>query len=287
MAEFVANAGKDLELWRVHIDEVREQDVNARVMNPDQFERLTENIQKEARMESLIFAVQRGEKFELISGHHRLRAARQAGVHEMLILADTRDLSRSAVVAKQLAHNALAGEDDPDMLRALVSEIESLDDLLETGLDEEFLDSTKLKPVTFEAPEVEFQWKYVTLVFLPAQMKRFEELIEIMPDADDMVGVCDAGIYAKFCEVTQRLGKVENIRSIGTLVSRMLEISLEYVTDAEDVAAIEAAEKEKKKVEREEKKAAKLKAENTNNVIEGKEDGQHEPKHKPKRKSGD
>lgn len=107
MAEFIAHAGDNLELWRCHIDEIREQDRNARTMAPEMMERLSLTIKREKRLESIPFTVKRDGWFELISGHHRVRGCRAAGVETIIVLADTRDLDRSQIVAKQLAHNAI------------------------------------------------------------------------------------------------------------------------------------------------------------------------------------
>ena len=51
--------------------------------------------------------------YDIISGHHHIRAARKAGMKEMLVLVYTH-LDRASVVAKQLAHNTISGKDDPE-----------------------------------------------------------------------------------------------------------------------------------------------------------------------------
>ena len=85
----LAEAGDNLEIWRVPYTAIREQDLNARVMPPEMLERLTETIRRENRLESLPFGVLREKHIELISGHHRLRAAVSAGVTEIVMLVDT------------------------------------------------------------------------------------------------------------------------------------------------------------------------------------------------------
>lgn len=109
MAEFVAEVGRNLALYKVSVDEIREQDLNARVMPPEMMERLAETVKTEGRLEQLPFTVLRKGYFELVSGHHRVRAARAAGLVEIFVLADTRDLSKSKVRAKQIAHNRISG----------------------------------------------------------------------------------------------------------------------------------------------------------------------------------
>ncbi len=77
-----------LSIYKVHPDILREQDKNARVMDAKPFQRLTENIKKNGQMESMPYChktVSPGgsEEFSIISGHHRVRAARKAGLTEI------------------------------------------------------------------------------------------------------------------------------------------------------------------------------------------------------------
>src|SRR6266699_1322539 len=51
-------------------------------------------------------------RFLYISGHHRTRAATAAGLSELFVLVDVTGLSRSQIAAKQLAHNAIEGQDN-------------------------------------------------------------------------------------------------------------------------------------------------------------------------------
>ena len=91
--EKLAELGHNLELWRVHIDELHEQEKNARVMDPRTFDRLTANISKGGRLEQLPFCALRAGEIEVVSGHHRIRAARAAELMEVFVLVDTSGLS--------------------------------------------------------------------------------------------------------------------------------------------------------------------------------------------------
>ncbi|HEU5032745.1 MAG TPA: ParB/Srx family N-terminal domain-containing protein, partial [Spirillospora sp.] len=57
---------------------LREQDVNAQTMSPRHFDRLTENIRGRGMIESLPYVYWPDEEGvpEIVSGHHRCRAAR-------------------------------------------------------------------------------------------------------------------------------------------------------------------------------------------------------------------
>src|SRR5437762_1667585 len=109
--EKVLDLGNGLELWKVPPSALREQDVNARSMPKAMFERLSQTIGRDKRLESLPLCAKTERGLELISGHHRTRAATAAGLTEMFTLVDVTGLTRSQIAAKQLAHNAIEGQD--------------------------------------------------------------------------------------------------------------------------------------------------------------------------------
>ena len=76
----VMELGNGLELWKVHPSSLREQDVNARAMPKAMFERLAQTIGRDKRLESLPLCAKTDRGIEIISGHHRTRAATSAGV---------------------------------------------------------------------------------------------------------------------------------------------------------------------------------------------------------------
>ena len=236
--EVVCKAGDNLVLVRCKVVEIKEQDVNARVVAPEMQERLQATIANEKRLESLPFGVLRGDnKFvELISGHHRLRAAQMAGLKEILILADTRDLSREQVVAKQLAHNAIGGHDDAQVLSRLLSEINTPDLKLEAFVK---LDDLKIPDVKIEGLDdtVRFKVPVVALVFMPEQKeaveKIFTRLAAKIPKDSDEVWLAESMLMELMSRVMTKVSRTDNVRSVSAILVRMCEI-VEQHLDAED-----------------------------------------------------
>lgn len=99
-------------LARCDLDALREQDINARVMDDAKFNQLVANIEKRGTLEQLPYCVLTDRGVEIVSGHHRTRAARAAGLDHINVLLDRTELTRSSIAAKQLAHNAIEGTDD-------------------------------------------------------------------------------------------------------------------------------------------------------------------------------
>ncbi len=227
MGDRLADAGPHLGIYRVHVDELREQDVNARVMAPEMFERLSENIRKEGRLEQLPFVVVRKDHFEVISGHHRLRAARTAGLTELYVLGDERDLSKSAVRAKQIAHNRISGTDDLHTLRQLFDDIQSVDDMLESYLSPDFFDDmAQLERAEISDLSVTLPYRFVGFAFLPKALNdldALEKFVKRNPKADE-IGLVSNEVLEEFRKVSIALSRKEDVRSMGAIVTRMLEI---------------------------------------------------------------
>jgi ParB-like chromosome segregation protein Spo0J len=124
MKEKLLELGQGLELWKVGVDELREQDTNARSMPKEMFQRLTETIGRDKRLESLPFCALTPKGVEIVSGHHRVRTARAAEVKDIYILVDVTGLTPSEIAAKQLAHNSIEGTDNEQLVREIYAKIE-------------------------------------------------------------------------------------------------------------------------------------------------------------------
>jgi hypothetical protein len=217
----------DLYVRFVKIAELREQDINAQVMQPRHFDRLTENVRLRGALESLPYCYQPGGEgpIEIVSGHHRTRAARAAGLAETAVLVDTRPMRRSEIIAKQIAHNELHGDPDQQILAQLVSMIDNVDDLLATGLSEEHLPTVEPDDTTLSIPRGEFDWRIATLVFLPHQMDDFKDVIEVIDSATDVVGVAPAEQFEAFASAVYAYGRCKNVTNFTTMVTLLTDIA--------------------------------------------------------------
>ena len=71
----------------------------------------------------------------------------------------------------------------------------------------------------------------MTFVFLSWQFKAFEQLCGAIPSDSSMVGIAERQSFETFRDTMIRLGKTENIRSIGSIIARMVEICEEHLQD--------------------------------------------------------
>ena len=101
--EIVAHIDESLVIAKVKLEQIKEQDLNARYMPTDMFKQLTHNIEKRGVLESLPYCSLQPDGIEVMSGHHRLRSLRAAKYQKLVwILLETKQLTRDEIKAKQL-----------------------------------------------------------------------------------------------------------------------------------------------------------------------------------------
>ena len=232
--ELLADLGDGLKLYMAPLDQLREQDVNARILEPADHVQLVNNIRKSGHLESVPFCARAKADgpVEIISGHHRIRAAREAGVKKAPILVDESGLSRTELVAKQLAHNRLSGYDDPATLRRLFSILNTPDLILESGLAN---DQLKVPDVTLDpilAPHLNMDWKVVTFAFLPHQQESLQALIEATPPSD-LVAAAGMEQFQGFMEAVVKYARLKKVTNAGMAVALLTRLALELIEKEE------------------------------------------------------
>ena len=222
--EIIYDMGGGLVIAKVGIDKVKEQDINARIMKNEMQDQLTANIAKRGQLESLPFLVEKDGKLEIISGHHRVKSARAAGLKEIIVIIDVSGLTRSQIAAKQLAHNAISGFDDESTLREIVKMITDVDDMIESFVGKDILEEPLEQYEKMLSPAVQFDFKNVTFTFLPHQVRDMEALIKSLEVASpEIIGVAPYEQCKTFVETLSKYQKFEDIRNVGAAIHSMIE----------------------------------------------------------------
>lgn len=229
----VEDIGGGIGLWRLHIDALREQDVNARAMSTAQMNRLSATMKRDKRLESLPLVAVTPRGVEVVSGHHRTRAARSAGLTVIPVLVDTTDLSRSQIIAKQLAHNSLQGEDNVEILRRLYEEIDDVDARLEAFLDPKDLELQVPDRVSLPAMDLDIAFKSVLVMFLPHQADMFEraaqQIVELADlNRDDLI-LLDKDMQKRWDAMMRRVGKEYDARAMNVVMERLILAAADHL----------------------------------------------------------
>ena len=231
--EIIYDMGGGLVIAKVGIDKAEEQDINARIMKNEMQDQLTANIAKRGQLESLPFLVEKDGKLEIISGHHRVKSARAAGLKEIIVIIDVSGLTRSQIAAKHLAHNAISGFDDESTLREIVKMITDVDDMIESFVGKDILEEPLEQYEKMLSPAVQFDFKNVTFTFLPHQVRDMEALIKSLEVASpEIIGVAPYEQCKTFVETLSKYQKFEDIRNVGAAIHSMIETVNEKMNNA-------------------------------------------------------
>ncbi|GAB4528461.1 MAG: hypothetical protein OHK0046_47310 [Anaerolineae bacterium] len=225
-----------LRLIYVGVDDVREQDLNAQSMSKAMFDQLVDNIKTSGAPESVPLLVREGERIEIISGHHRIRAARAAGVKHLLALM-YESLSRARIHAKQLAHNSISGVSDPQIVKAIWERIDDVQARFEAFIDPKMFDDIPA-PVSFKPVDVDMvsTAKTVLIAFLPTQKADFDAVLEqIMPKTQvDAVYLADREVWDGWIAAFKRVRDDMDIVNTPTALAVMAELALERLDQMKD-----------------------------------------------------
>jgi hypothetical protein len=231
--ELIADMGHGLIIAKIKISDLREQDINARVMKTEMQKQLTDNIKKRGQLESLPFCALMDGRVEIVSGHHRIRSAKDSGIlTEIYVILDTSGLRRSQVAAKQLAHNAIAGFDDQSTLKEIAKLISDVDDMLESFIGKDVLGEPTAELEKLLSPKIEFEWKNLTFTFLPHQLRDFERLITVLQSiSPDLIGVAPIEVHKPFMEAITKYQQFANVKNTGAAIYAMIRATEQMFDD--------------------------------------------------------
>ena len=236
--QVIHDMGSGLLIVKIPLDVVVEQDVNARIMKNEMQDQLTANIAKRGQLESLPYLTEDGNKVRIISGHHRIKSARQAGIKEIYAILDVSGLTRSQEAAKQLAHNAISGFDDQSTLKEIVKMISDVDDMLESYVGKDILAEPMAEFDKLISPAVQFDFRTLVFAFLPHQLQNLELLVKELEKAGpEIVGVAEYEQGKRFVETLSKYQQFQDVRNLGAAISSMIEA----VNEKMDIAGYDPA----------------------------------------------
>ena len=236
--EVIADMGSGLLIVKGAIDFLREQDVNARIMRDQMQDQLTANIAKRGQLESLPYVALIKNELKIISGHHRIKSARAAGIKESFYILDVSGLSRSQEASKQLAHNAINGFDDQSTLKEIAKMISDVDDMLESYIGKDVLAEPSAEFDKLMSPSVQFDFKTIVFAFLPYQLANLELLVKhLEKQGAEIIGVAPYELGKKYAETLAKYQQFQDVRNLGAAIASMVEAANEKM----DIAGFDPA----------------------------------------------
>lgn len=221
---------------QIDINDLREQNANPRILPNSAMRQLIKNVGNRGILESLPYCVQTENNIEIISGHHRVRAARAAGFNDIFILLDISGLTRDEIKAKQLAHNSINGFDDPELLAELYNSITSAEDRLEAYINEDALAAQLEKMQTIAIGDIgtDLNFRQVSFLFLPHQLEKFNDVFDVIERDRELICISELEYYDKFKAALLKIRECDDIRSVGMILSKMCDITQEYYEKKEE-----------------------------------------------------
>jgi len=214
-------AGLKTELRTVDPGEVELLEVNARFMSPETYQRLVKNIQRDGQLTSVPLCYQTPKgKLRCIWGNHRTKAAVDAGLTEITVQVVTTPISNDRFIAMQLSHNALAGEDNQEILGLLWHKMHDADMKAYSGLDKaaiQPLDQPTIPPI-----DARLDFEQVTVLFVGTEK---EEVAKVAKEARQR-GILNGEVWVEqigsYEEVSRALGAVCEAEGVHNFATALL-----------------------------------------------------------------
>lgn len=214
---------------------------NAHFMKQEVYERLVANIRQDGNLATLPFCWRKDgdDTPYTLSGHHRIDAAKDAGVPLVLYLYTGAALSKSQRVAIQLSHNALVGEDNLATLKDLYDQMASMEDMQYSGLDDETIERFReVAPPTFQDARLDFEEVY--LVFMPHEVGRVDAAVErLRTYSAARIYAADYQDWEAFWAALLRFKEAQNVVNTATAVRLMVDVVTGWLDEQEAEAAHE------------------------------------------------
>jgi len=216
---------------------------NARFMRAEQYRLLVDNIRRDGCLTSVPFAIRSGDRYKILSGNHRVKAAQDAGLAEIPILYTDQDLSHQKQVAIQLSHNAIAGQDDLAILRELYDEIADVTLKAYSGIDDVVLgrmDPPDLDPLS----EKGLEYRIVSIAFLPEEVERAEAVFaKVLEQATgDVTWVNRRAEYDRFLDALTIAKAQAGIKNTATAFGLLLDLAEKHLDEVPKPAPKKKAE---------------------------------------------
>lgn len=227
------------ERWKyakVDINLIDEAEMNANEMTGEDFATLVDNIGKSGLSSVPCCYKKTDGRYVMISGHHRLRACKKLHYKTLGILwCDESELSKDEIIAIQLSHNSLHGEDNQSILKKLYEQISSIDYKKFAHINIDEISPVSTDGISIFALKENFVF---TIILYP---NSFEHLDELYGDIREQAKKSDALVLAHqednemaLLKLQQDIGNQFNIKSPSITFAKLLELAKERLDEIKE-----------------------------------------------------
>ena len=202
--------------------------MNARFMRHEEFQRLVANIKQDGQLTSAPFAAldPADGKYEVLSGNHRVQAAISAGLETIPCIITDDEMSEEQRIAIQLSHNAIVGQDDPDVLKKLYDKILDIDLKEYSGLDDKTLGLLD-KASSQAMSEANLEFQVLSIVYLPDELKEAQRVIdkarEAVKTGSDIWLATDKE-YEAWLDAQETVSSAYNVKNVSAAIKIILDV---------------------------------------------------------------
>ena len=221
---------------KVDINLIDEAELNANEMTGEDFAALCDNISKSGLSSVPCCYKKANGRYVMISGHHRLRACKKNHFATLGILwCDESELTQDEIIAIQLSHNSLHGQDNQSILKKLYEQIRSIDYKKFAHINIDEISPVSTDGISVYALKENFVF---TIVLYP---NSFENLDELYGDIREQAKKSDALILAHqednemlLLKLQQEIGNPYNIKSPSITFAKLLELAKERLEEIKE-----------------------------------------------------
>lgn len=220
----------------VDINLIDEAEMNANEMTGEDFAQLCDNINKSGLSSVPCCYRKENGRYGMISGHHRLRACKKLHYTTIGILyCDEKELSKDEIIAIQLSHNSLHGQDNQSILKKLFEQIKSVEfkTFAHINIDE-------VEPVNTNGINVSVMKETFTfgIVLYPNSFESLDTLfgdIREQAKKSDIIMLADQEPNEKlFLKLQKEVGDYFDIKSPTICFAKLLELASERLKEITD-----------------------------------------------------
>ena len=186
--------------------------LNAHFMRDETFRQLVDNIRADGNLSSHPICFHEDDKVFTIDGHHRVEAAKKADVPWMYYIYLDRGVDEEERIARQLAANAIVGQDDDQKLLTLWGKIGDMKLKMFSGLDEKRF--KMYEPINLKAfADKALTLKQIELMFMPNEVETIVEKLDAIGKSSRarFIGTLDQ--YQPMIQAFMRLKKATNVHN--------------------------------------------------------------------------